>query len=122
MPKFQFDAIVEKTPRYKAEAYIFVMVTLDRVVRSLDKPRHVSGRELLSGLRAEAQRQFGPMACTVLQHWGIENSLDFGHIVFDMVENNVLFKSEEDRLEDFNDPDFFEKIFDENSAYRLIEE
>lgn len=63
--------------------------------------RHVSGQELLSGIRAFTLEQFGPMALVVLQEWGVRRCEDFGEIVFNMVENNLLAKTKKDSRDDF---------------------
>ncbi len=114
--------ILKKDRSYREEAYLFVMAALSRAIESLEAPRHVTGRELLKWIQEEAEEQFGPMAVTVLHHWGVKNSLDFGHIVFNMVREGVLSKTETDCLEDFQDAVFFENLFDHVSGYRLHEE
>ena len=114
--------ILKEDPRFKEEAYLFVVASLSRALRDLEKPRHMSGTELLVSLRAEAKDQFGPMATTVFQHWGIKNSLDFGEIVFNMVREGLLSKTEDDQLDDFKDSVFFENIFDQVSGYQLNSE
>jgi len=110
---------LEKDKRYKEDVYLFVMAALARAVQSFEKPRHVTGRELLKFIRVEAAAQFGPMARTVLEHWGIKNSLDFGHVVFNMVHEGILSKTENDSLNDFEDALFLENLFDEAEAYQL---
>lgn len=109
-------------PRYKQDAYFFVMTALGRAVRDFPEPRHVTGSELLAAIRQEAEHQFGPMSSTVFAHWGIKNSLDFGRIVFNMVREGILSKTERDALEDFNDSVFFENLFDHDAGYRLADE
>src|SRR3989338_7743233 len=108
--------------RYKKDAYFFVMSSLGRIMEGLDRPRHITAKELLKGLQEEAGDQFGPMAETVFAYWGIKNSLDFGLIVFKMVQEGLLLKTEDDKLEDFKDRVFFQNIFDPISAYRLPQE
>ena len=61
----------------------------------------MSGRELLQGHRELAYLEFGPMAFEVFRHWGVRSSEDVGRIVFDLVENGFLGKTDEDSLEDF---------------------
>lgn len=85
------DILTLKDPRYPREAYLFVREALDHTQRSLSKQkegtiRHVSGQELLAGIKDYASTQFGPMAMMVLQEWGIQSCSDFGDIVFNMVE------------------------------------
>jgi uncharacterized repeat protein (TIGR04138 family) len=68
---------------------------------SQDEKGHVSGQELLSGIREFALRQFGPMALTVLEEWGVKRCEDFGEIVFNMIESGLLAKTAEDSRDDF---------------------
>jgi uncharacterized repeat protein (TIGR04138 family) len=114
--------LLKKDPRFKEEAYFFVMNALNRAVEKLEKPRHLTGQELLETLRDEAAAQFGPMATTVFHHWGVKNSLDFGLIVFNMVGEGILSKTESDRLEDFKSELFFDNLFDNESHYRFTED
>jgi uncharacterized repeat protein (TIGR04138 family) len=81
--------------------YEFVLNSLDRTIRSLDPPRHISGQELLAGLGRDARREFGPMAAHVLSQWGIEAGRDVGTIVFDLVDHGILARTEDDTPEDF---------------------
>lgn len=97
--------------RYKADGYEFVMQALHFTQDKLKKAGHVSGRELLEGIREYAIEQYGPMAKTVLIHWGIVNTRDFGNIVFTLIENKILSKTETDSVEDFKDVYEFETVF-----------
>ena len=90
-----------RDPRYAAEAYVFVRAGLDYTVRRLEKPRHVSGQELLDGIREFALAEFGPMTRTVLKGWGLQRTEDVGEIVFNMVETGLLGKTEKDSRADF---------------------
>ena len=118
----RLSKILQKDTRYREEAYLFVMAALGRAVGCLDKPRHITGPELLQGIKLEAEQQFGPMATTVFEHWGVKNSLDFGRIVFNMVREGILSKTENDVIEDFDNHVFFESLFDGAVAYRLTDE
>lgn len=100
------DQIVARDLRYRREAYAFVREALDftqkLVTRENQKRiRHVTGQELLDGIRQFALKEFGPMAATVLEEWGITSCPDFGEIVFNMVDVGLLARTEEDRREDF---------------------
>ncbi len=106
------ENIVEKDIRYKLDAYNFVLAALDCAVKKLDRPRHISGKELLGVIKRYAQNQFGPMVRTVLEHWGITSTEDFGHIVFNLVEAKILSKTEEDSIEDFKGGYDFKQVFD----------
>jgi len=100
------ESMVARAPRYHCDAYHFLREGLDYTQQSISKQeegqvRHVSGQELLGGLRAYALEQYGPMAFFVLGEWGIHRCEDFGELVFNMVEAQLLAKTAEDRREDF---------------------
>ena len=97
---------------YKPEAYAFVMEALDFTIKKLEKPRHISGKELLEGVRQYALKQFGPMARIVFEYWGVFKTGDFGHIVFDLIEVGLLRKCDEDSIEDFENCFDFKEAFD----------
>ncbi|MBX3747768.1 MAG: hypothetical protein KF833_20870 [Verrucomicrobiae bacterium] len=111
------ERIVEADPRYHADAYDFLREALDytqqHIVNDLpsEVPRHVTGQQLLQGIRDLALRQFGPMTMTVLDAWGIRRCEDFGDIVFNLVEHRFLRKRDEDRREDFQGGYDFEEVF-----------
>lgn len=105
------QAILARDLRYQPEAYEFVREGLGVTVRKLKAPRHISGQELLDGLRSYALQEFGPMAKTVLNGWGICRTEDFGAIVFNLVDVGLLGKTEEDRLEDFSNGYDFDEAF-----------
>ncbi|MBD3178471.1 MAG: hypothetical protein GF417_02145 [Candidatus Latescibacteria bacterium] len=99
---------------YDEKAYMFVMIAVERVIKSLSgPPRHISGSELLEGIVEYAREEFGPMAKEVFNFWGVEKSVDFGRIVFSLVEAGMLEKTEKDSLEDFRQKLDFEKIFED---------
>jgi uncharacterized repeat protein (TIGR04138 family) len=111
------DAIVAQDSRYKREAYVFLREALDYTQKMIGKskkqvPRHVSGQELLDGIREYALVEFGPMALTVLEEWGIRSCEDFGEIVFVMVEHSLLAKTDTDSRNDFR------KGYDFTEAFR----
>jgi uncharacterized repeat protein (TIGR04138 family) len=99
-----FDLVEEirlRDKRYKPDAYEFVLGGLDFTQKKLKKTMHVSGAELACGLRDFAIDQYGALAHKVLAHWGINQTEDFGNIVFSMIEKKLLSKTEEDCLADF---------------------
>ena len=105
------NEICFRDQRYKPDSYEFVMQALNFTQKEFKKPGHISGQELLEGIRKFALDQYGPMAKTVLQHWGITKTSDFGNIVFSMIENKLLSKTENDTQHDFDDVYDFEKAF-----------
>lgn len=116
----KIERVIKKNKQYKFEAYSFVMAGLHYTVGKLPKPRHISGHELLDGIRQYALEQYGPMARTVLNYWGIYETVDFGHIVFALVEVGILRKQPDDKLEDFKDAYQFEEAFDK--SYKIQDE
>lgn len=110
------EQIVAADSRYHREAYVFVREALDHTQKIVaqnnsDRLRHVTGQELLEGIRQFAIAQFGPMVETVLDEWGIRNCRDFGNIVFNMVEIGLLAKTQSDSREDFNGGYDFHEAF-----------
>ena len=114
----KIEAILAKESAYKFEAYSFVMAGLHDTVSKLSDPRHVSGKELSEGLRDYALEQFGPLARTVLEYWGIRSTLDFGKIVFLLIDTQLLRKTEEDSIHDFENVYDFPQAF----QYEIKEE
>ena len=109
--------ILLEDPRYPAEAYDFLREIMAFTSQSLKKPthgpgRHMSGKELLEGMRRYAVQEFGPMARTVLASMGITRTEDIGELVFILVHYGVLGKTEEDRKSDFANGYDFREAFD----------
>jgi uncharacterized repeat protein (TIGR04138 family) len=113
------DLICKEDTRYEKRAYLFVRQGLAFTVGNLKKndparvqqSPHVSGPELLEGLRSYAMEQYGPMTKTVLTSWGIHRCADFGEIVFSLIEYNIFSKTDRDRREDFADVYDFDEAF-----------
>lgn len=105
------EDIYAKDNRYKPDSYEFVMQALHFTQSRLKKESHVSGKELLEGVRDFAIEQYGPMARTVLKHWGITKTGDFGNIVFNMINEKMLSKTENDSIDDFKDVYSFDAAF-----------
>ena len=110
MHELNFDLkvnqIMVRDQRYRREAYVFVREALDftrRIISREDRQniRHVTGQQLLDGIRQFALKEFGPMAATVLEEWGVTSCPDFGEIVFNMVEVGLLGLTDQDRREHF---------------------
>ena len=117
------DHLLVKDTRYRRDAYLFVRDALDHTRKLIDREhketrvekrgpvveQHVTGQQLLDGVRELALESFGPMAITVLEEWGVRSCQDIGEIVFIMVEHQLLKKTENDSRADFaNGYDFFE--------------
>jgi uncharacterized repeat protein (TIGR04138 family) len=133
--------IIAGDPRYSIEAYAFVLealnyakyVKLKAKARDRGKSRskeadrqrlpsaqeskkarvsgHVTGQELCDSIRKLALRQFGSMAATVLDHWGVRSTSDVGDIVYNLIAAGDLEKTENDSRADFNGVFDFESVF-----------
>ena len=111
----EFDIIIEeiseKDSRYKEDAYAFVMEALSYTQKKFKCSKHVTTEEMLLGMRELLLRKYGPMTMSVLKHWGIRSTEDFGHIIFNLVEHRVLSKTEEDDISKFRNGYDFEEVF-----------
>src|SRR5262249_54579177 len=110
------ESILRKDHRYPRDAYQFVREALDHTQKQVAKGgketvRHVSGQELLAGIREFALQEYGPMTQAVLEEWGVRRCEDFGEIVFNMVESDLLAKTKSDSREDFKGGYDFEEAF-----------
>ena len=111
----KLDELVRRDPRYAYEAYEFLFAALAHTQQMLgrvppadtpgeqQKDYHVSGPELLAGVRDLALREFGLMARTVFRMWGINSTADFGELVFNLVDAKLMSKTAHDRRADFHD-------------------
>lgn len=124
--KNNFYAAVEeiylRDKRYKPDSYEFAMQALHFTQNKLKRSGHLSGRELLAGIQEFAIEEYGPMAKTVLKHWGINKTEDFGNIVFNLIEKKILSKTQEDSLGDFKDVYDFEVVFSDILRKTIIKE
>ncbi|MBI4357770.1 MAG: hypothetical protein HY584_00585 [Candidatus Omnitrophica bacterium] len=113
----KIQQLINSNPQYKFEAYGFILAALHFTMASLPEPRHITGREFCGGIRRYAMDQFGPLAQTVLEYWGIKETLDFGKIVFALVEVGLMRKTDEDSLDDFKDVYDFKTAFDNKIVF-----
>lgn len=110
------ESVVGSDPRYQRDGYIFLRDALDFTTKQQKKVkgvsvRHVTGPELLDGVRHYALKEFGPMVMTVFDNWGIRSCEDVGHMVFNLIGAGVFGKTEQDSIEDFKNVYDFEEAF-----------
>lgn len=123
-------SITKRTPRmrlkYAPQAYLFISEALrvaqDELGRigsgeSDDDSAHISGPELLDGVRILGLKQFGMMAPVVFRSWGVTSTDDFGRIVFELIERGDMRKTERDQLADFCGVYDFEDAFQRNYQF-----
>lgn len=107
----KLDLIVQQDSRFDREAYLFLRDALDYTVKLRKKSKetketkdgtdHVSGQQLLDGIRQFALKQNGPMVPTVLAYWGVRRGEDFGEMVFNFIREGIFGKTDTDTVEDF---------------------
>jgi len=128
--------LLDRDPRYKLEAYQFVREALDYAHRVLgmgsgrpvpvgqEPPpeAHLTGQQLCDAIRQLAMDQFGYLAKTVLNNWGVHSTGDFGEIVYNLIEIKEMRKSDSDRREDFDDVYDFEEAFVQQFEIKLPEQ
>ena len=110
------DRVVAADPRYRREAYLFVREALGHAQTRFaggrpESERHVTGQQLLAGIRDYAVTEYGPMIHGLFREWGIRRCEDFGEIVFNLIEHEFLRKTETDRREDFAGGYDFDEAF-----------
>jgi uncharacterized repeat protein (TIGR04138 family) len=113
----KIQGVRRRDRRFSRHAYYFVLDALDFTMTRLGREqmngeeRHVGGRELLAGIQEHASEQFGPMAALVFERWGVRRSADFGEIVFNLIEAELLSRRESDSRLDFVDGVDFRETF-----------
>lgn len=110
------DSIIATDPRYSRDAYVFLRDALDFTTKQQKKlkgtsVRHVSGPELLEGVRVYALKEFGPMVMTVFGYWGLQACEDVGHMVFNLIGAGIFGKTDEDSIEHFKNVYDFQDAF-----------
>lgn len=131
-PSQPLAQLLREDRRYRFEAYVFVFEALSYAHNTLgmgseapsepiEEPadeenegpqRHVTGQELCEAVRQYAVEQYGLMAKTVLNHWGIHSTSDLGEIVFNLIRIGRMRKTPRDVREDFDD------VYDFDTAFR----
>ena len=122
--------LLEEDRRYPLEAYVFIFEALQYAQNVLqmgaetlgEQPaaegaeptpeRHVSGQELCEAIRRYALEQYGYMAKTVLNNWGLHGTGDFGEIVFNLIRVGQMRKTPADARVDFDN------VYDFDAALR----
>ena len=109
------DLISSHDPRYARDAYFFLRDALDYTIKLRKKRNdgstHVTGPQLLDGIRIYALKEFGPMVPTVLQYWGVGRCEDFGEMVFNLIRVGIFGKTDRDSIEDFKGCYTFHEAF-----------
>ena len=113
--------VLPQDGRYAPDAYFFLYEALAYTQKLYDRhpdsdneaERHVTGRELVEGIRLFAREQFGRLAPMVFRGWGIGATEDFGRMVFNLVEADMMSKTDTDTIQDFIN------VFDIGTAFDM---
>ena len=122
------EEVILEDGRYAPEAFGFLHDGLTRAVEAThgDEPpvegqRHVTGKQLCEHLRDVAIERWGMLAGVVLAKWNIHETMDFGNMVYLLVENRFMRKTDEDSVEDFRGVFDFGEAFGGYEAFELKE-
>jgi uncharacterized repeat protein (TIGR04138 family) len=110
------DRIHVRDQRYHERAFLFVLAALEYAQGNLKERRHLSGAELSLACRDFALEQFGLLAQSVLAHWGVNKTEDFGQMVFLLIDEGLLARQPSDKIEDFDRVYDFAEVF--RAGYR----
>ena len=135
-PDHPIAELLSRDNRYHFDAYVFVFEALRHAQERLgmgvehfsdglddgdlddgdlgeneEPERHVTGQELCEAMRIYAHDQYGYLAKSVLNHWGISTTGDIGEIVFNLINIEQMRKTPQDRREDFDEVFDFDEGF-----------
>jgi uncharacterized repeat protein (TIGR04138 family) len=114
-PDHPLAELLRRDKRYHRDGYFFVFEALRYAQDELglgqpasgdiedEEHRHVTGQQLCEAIRRYAVQQYGLMAKSVLNEWGVRSTSDFGEIVFNLIDIGQMKKTDTDRREDFDD-------------------
>lgn len=126
--EIDWKRMVEQAGPYPLEAFNFVREGLTYTSQAVhedpdalpEEERHLTGQQLCLGLRDFAIEKYGMMAPTVLEHWNVRRTDDFGRIVFAMIDAGLMSKTDDDTLEDFRGVFDFDEAFSRDELLARI--
>jgi uncharacterized repeat protein (TIGR04138 family) len=125
--KKSIQEIAKNDGRYSLRAFQFVHEGLEYSVKKFygadlptDEPHHITGKQLCEGLADLAADKWGRLAKLTLNKLGIKSTIDFGNIVYLMVDNKWMHARPEDSIEDFHNVYDFETVFERNYDFNSV--
>jgi uncharacterized repeat protein (TIGR04138 family) len=103
--------LADRRGAFCADAYFFVLEALENAMEAMEERGHITGEDLLDWIRELGTERYGVMAGDVFHAWNVHGTIDFGRIVFHLVEAGLLHKRDEDSLSDFLDKFDFDDAF-----------
>lgn len=126
-PEQAIEDVIQRDGRYPREAFAFLTEGLNRAVKKVhgdaELPagkRHVTGGQMCQALRELAVEYWGLLAPLVLERWNIRATIDFGNMVYLLIEHDLMAKTDEDSIEDFRDCFCFADGFELDDSFQLI--
>ena len=118
------EKVLLEDGRYPLAAYTFLNEGLRRAARKrhgelTGHSQHVTGEEICLALRDMAVSRWGALAATVLGGWHIHATIDFGQMVYLLIDHDVWGRTPDDSIEDFRDVYDFNEAFAAASAFEL---
>lgn len=113
------EELAKEDRRFPPGAYMLVFEGLEVALARLPHRRHVAPRELLEGIRDSALDQWGWLARTVLEDWGVTTTSDLGDLVFGLIRRGLLVAGDQDDRTQFDDVFDFREAFDDAFGERL---
>jgi uncharacterized repeat protein (TIGR04138 family) len=133
-PDHPLAELLRRDRRYHRDAYFFVFEALRYAQEQLglgvasaiedpegEEERHVTGQQLCEAIRRYAIEQYGLMARSVLNEWGVRSTGDFGEIVFNLIKIEQMRKTPHDRREDFDDVFDFDEGFQHSFQFSPLD-
>lgn len=115
-PEDPLTRIIRRDPRYARAAYDFVREALRKKIEDMGEERHLTARQLLESIRIVGRESFGPLARTVFEHWGVRTTEDFGNVVFNLIDEEEMGKTDDDHISDFAAVYEFEDAFPDDAG------
>ena len=120
--------VIARDGRYPPDAFSFLREGMNRAVEKVHGPEakgesqsHVTGAQVCQAMRDLAIERWGMLAKTVLAKWRIHATIDFGNMVYLLIEHSLMRKTPEDSVEDFRDVYDFDEAFGGTSEFELKE-
>ena len=115
--------------RYHPDAFHFICDGLEYVMKETRRiskypdDRHIRGVALAQGMAKLALKRWGYMARLVLKRWGVTSTLDFGEIVYMMIDKKLMRAQPGDSIMDFENVYQFEDVFEKTlKPYSLFKD
>lgn len=109
-------ALLAESSPYSVHAFNFVLDGFSYKRIRDDTNTHIDADLLCWRLHDLALRRFGRDARTNLENWGIRRTIDFGHIVYALIDAGLAVRTEEDKLEEF------ESVFDFDDQFTELKD